>query len=83
MHTQVRDKAFLNVVGNDVRVEQVATGFGFTEGPGVGQSAQAAHLERHDARSHALVEARSGACRLIASRATRRTGTRTTRKAGS
>lgn len=33
MHTQVRDPAFLNVVGKEVRVEQVATGFGFTEGP--------------------------------------------------
>lgn len=33
MHTEVRDPAFLGVVGEDVRVEQVATGFGFTEGP--------------------------------------------------
>lgn len=33
MHTEVRDQAFLGVVGDDVRVEQVATGFGFTEGP--------------------------------------------------
>jgi len=33
MHTEVRDPAFLDVVGTDVRVEQLATGFGFTEGP--------------------------------------------------
>ena len=33
MHTQVRESAFLDVVGEDVRVERVATGFGFTEGP--------------------------------------------------
>ncbi|MGZ8228160.1 MAG: SMP-30/gluconolactonase/LRE family protein [Burkholderiales bacterium] len=33
MHIEVRDPTFLDVVGNDVRVEQVATGFGFTEGP--------------------------------------------------
>ena len=33
MHTEVRDPAFPGVVGKDVRVEQVATGFGFTEGP--------------------------------------------------
>ena len=32
-HTEVRDPAFLDAVGEDVRVEQVATGFGFTEGP--------------------------------------------------
>lgn len=30
---QVRDRRLHDVVGNDVRVEQVATGFGFTEGP--------------------------------------------------
>jgi len=33
MHTEVRDEAFLDIVGSDVRVERVATGFGFTEGP--------------------------------------------------
>ncbi|HEV7390295.1 MAG TPA: SMP-30/gluconolactonase/LRE family protein, partial [Burkholderiales bacterium] len=33
MHTEVRDKALFGVIGEDVRVEQVATGFGFTEGP--------------------------------------------------
>jgi gluconolactonase len=33
MHTEVRDPSFQEVVGKDVRVEQVATGFGFTEGP--------------------------------------------------
>ncbi len=33
MHTEVRDNAFLGVVGETVRVEQVATGCGFTEGP--------------------------------------------------
>jgi gluconolactonase len=33
MHAEVRDQAFASVVGADVRVEQVATGFGFTEGP--------------------------------------------------
>lgn len=33
MHTEVRDERFSEVVGADVRVEQVATGFGFTEGP--------------------------------------------------
>lgn len=33
MHTETRDPAFEGVVGEDVRVEQVATGFGFTEGP--------------------------------------------------
>jgi gluconolactonase len=33
MHTEVRDKALFDVIGEDVRVEQVATGFGFTEGP--------------------------------------------------
>ena len=33
MHTQVRDPAFPGVIGKDVRVEKVATGFGFTEGP--------------------------------------------------
>ncbi len=33
MHTEVRDPTFGDVVGADVRVEQVATGFGFTEGP--------------------------------------------------
>ena len=33
MHTEVRDKRFLEVAGENVRVEQVATGFGFTEGP--------------------------------------------------
>jgi len=32
-HLQVRDQRLLDVVGGDVRVEQVATGFGFTEGP--------------------------------------------------
>ena len=32
MHTEVRAPGFREVVGNDVRVEQVATGFGFTEG---------------------------------------------------
>jgi len=32
-HVQMRDRRFLEVVGTDVRVEQVATGFGFTEGP--------------------------------------------------
>jgi gluconolactonase len=33
MHTEIRDPLFTDVVGEDVRVEQVATGFGFTEGP--------------------------------------------------
>jgi gluconolactonase len=33
MHTEVRDRRFVDVAGEDVRVEQVATGFGFTEGP--------------------------------------------------
>jgi len=33
VHLQVRDQRLLDVVGKDVRVEQVATGFGFTEGP--------------------------------------------------
>lgn len=33
MHAEVRDGRFADVVGTDVRVEQVATGFGFTEGP--------------------------------------------------
>jgi gluconolactonase len=33
MHIEIRDTAFTAVVGEDVRVEQVATGFGFTEGP--------------------------------------------------
>ncbi|HUP95590.1 MAG TPA: SMP-30/gluconolactonase/LRE family protein [Burkholderiales bacterium] len=33
MHTEVRDKRFLEVAGENVHVEQVATGFGFTEGP--------------------------------------------------
>ena len=33
MHTEIRDPAFVTIVGDDVRVEQVATGFGFTEGP--------------------------------------------------
>jgi hypothetical protein len=33
MHAEVRDEAFVGVVGADVRVEQVATSFGFTEGP--------------------------------------------------
>ena len=33
MHTEIRDPAFTAIVGEDVRVEQVATGFGFTEGP--------------------------------------------------
>ncbi len=32
-HLQVRDQRLIDVVGGDVRVEQVATGFGFTEGP--------------------------------------------------
>ncbi len=32
-HLQVRDRRLLDVVGEAVRVEQVATGFGFTEGP--------------------------------------------------
>jgi gluconolactonase len=33
MDAEVRHPDFHDVVGNDVRVEQVATGFGFTEGP--------------------------------------------------
>jgi gluconolactonase len=33
MHTEIRDPGFTTVVGADVRVERVATGFGFTEGP--------------------------------------------------
>jgi gluconolactonase len=33
MHAEVRDERFVDVVGADVRIEQVATGFGFTEGP--------------------------------------------------
>ena len=33
MDTEIRDPAFLGVVGEEIRVEQVATGFGFTEGP--------------------------------------------------
>lgn len=33
LHLRVRDKRLLDVAGDDVRVEQVATGFGFTEGP--------------------------------------------------
>jgi gluconolactonase len=33
MHTEIRDPQFNAVVGEEVRVEQVATGFGFTEGP--------------------------------------------------
>jgi gluconolactonase len=33
MHTEIRDPRFTEAVGGDVRVEQVATGFGFTEGP--------------------------------------------------
>jgi gluconolactonase len=33
MHTEIRHPSFTTIVGNDVRVEQVATGFGFTEGP--------------------------------------------------
>ena len=33
MHIEIRDPAFTDAVGDDVRVEQVATGFGFTEGP--------------------------------------------------
>jgi gluconolactonase len=33
MHTEIRDPKFNAVVGAGVRVEQVATGFGFTEGP--------------------------------------------------
>jgi gluconolactonase len=33
MHTEIRDPAFIDAVGEDVKVEQVATGFGFTEGP--------------------------------------------------
>ena len=33
MHAEVRDERFADAVGADVRVEQVATGFGFTEGP--------------------------------------------------
>ena len=33
MAVQARDPAFAGVVGNDVHVEQVATGCGFTEGP--------------------------------------------------
>ena len=33
MHTEIRDREFIAIVGDDVRVEQVATGFGFTEGP--------------------------------------------------
>ena len=33
MHTEIRDPAFTAIVGDGVRVEQVATGFGFTEGP--------------------------------------------------
>src|SRR5688572_27558381 len=33
MNTEVRKPAFASVVGPDVRVERVATGFGFTEGP--------------------------------------------------
>jgi gluconolactonase len=33
MHTEIRDPQFNAVVGAGVRVEQVATGFGFTEGP--------------------------------------------------
>lgn len=33
MHTEIRDPALHTVIGEDIRVEQVATGFGFTEGP--------------------------------------------------
>jgi gluconolactonase len=33
VHIEIRDAAFTEVVGADVKVEQVATGFGFTEGP--------------------------------------------------
>lgn len=33
MHAEARDERFVDVVGADVRIEQVATGFGFTEGP--------------------------------------------------
>jgi len=33
MHTEVRDETFLDIVGSDVQVERVASGFGFTEGP--------------------------------------------------
>ena len=32
-HLEVRDPTLLSIVGEDVRLEQVATGFGFTEGP--------------------------------------------------
>jgi gluconolactonase len=32
-HLQVRDQRLVDMVGKDVRVEQVATEFGFTEGP--------------------------------------------------
>lgn len=32
-HLQARDRRLIDVVGENVRVEQVATGFGFTEGP--------------------------------------------------
>ncbi len=33
MHVEVRSEQFVDVVGSDVCVERVATGFGFTEGP--------------------------------------------------
>ena len=33
MHAEVRDERFAEVAGAQIRVEQVATGFGFTEGP--------------------------------------------------
>ncbi|HEV7801903.1 MAG TPA: SMP-30/gluconolactonase/LRE family protein, partial [Burkholderiales bacterium] len=33
MNIEIRNPGFKDIVGEDVRVEQVATGFGFTEGP--------------------------------------------------
>ena len=33
MHVEIRDPAFTAIAGDDISVEQLATGFGFTEGP--------------------------------------------------
>ena len=33
MNVEVRQREFLDVVSSDVKVQRVATGFGFTEGP--------------------------------------------------
>jgi hypothetical protein len=47
MNIEIRDERFRTVVGDDIALERLATGFIFTEGAGLASPRKAPDLQRH------------------------------------